>query len=154
LKIERLFEVLHSYMEIKVFDFFAGVEEMKTLGLNSMSLIVDLGPEVEYAFLYLRYLVSTEELIPIAMVIQLKKDRAKDLDLDQLLRLLRSYRGYLYGGLEGIGILIPVDDENLHQIFADVLPKIIETLFGYKVKPIIKSYELSFHQEVYIEEPM
>jgi hypothetical protein len=151
LKIEELIEKLHEYIDIEVFDLFAGVEGMRILGLNSMSLKIDLGPGVE-AFLYLRYLISVEELEPIAITIQLKKDKAKDLELDKVINLLHECGGYLYGGFEEIGMLIPVNNENIHQIFKDVLPKIVESLFGYKVKPLIKGYEVGFYHDIYTEE--
>lgn len=151
LKIEELIEKLHEYIDIEVFDLFAGVEGMRILGLNSMSLKIDLGPGIE-AFLYLRYLISVEELEPIAITIQLKKDKAKDLELNKVINLLHECGGYLYGGFEEIGMLIPVNNENIHQIFKDVLPKIVESLFGYKVKPLIKGYEVGFYYDIHTEE--
>jgi hypothetical protein len=151
LKIEELIEKLHEYIDIEVFDLFVGVEGMRILGLNSMSLKIDLGPGIE-AFLYLRYLISVEELEPIAITIQLKKDKAKDLELNKVINLLHECGGYLYGGFEEIGMLIPVNNENIHQIFKDVLPKIVESLFGYKVKPLIKGYEVGFYYDIHTEE--
>lgn len=148
MRIEKIIEILQEYLvDIDVYDFFAKVEEMKTLGLNFMSLALDLGADIEYSSLYLKYLMSTEELEPVAIVVQLKKDKAKDLNLNQVIQLLHSFGCYLYGSFEGMGFLIPVSNENFSQMFTEVLPKLIEALFGYTIKPRVKWVEAGFHQE-------
>lgn len=140
--------MLTGFLEVNRHDLFAGIEEMKALGFNTINLVLDLGQDVEYAMLSLRYVVSTDELEPIAIVIQPKHDKAKGLNLDKVLRLLYNHGGYIYGGQEGIGFLVPVKEENLLQVLAEVIPKIIEVLLGYNVKPHIVGYTLDFYQEI------
>ncbi len=140
--------MLSEFLKINRHDLFAGIEEMKALGFNTINLVFDLGQDVEYAMLSLRYVVSTDELEPIAIAIQPIHDKARRLILDKVLKLLYSYGGYIYGGQEGIGFLIPVREENLLQVLVEVIPKIIEVLLGYDVKPHIIGYTLDFYQEV------
>lgn len=148
LKIEQLLEVLSGFLDIDKHNLFAGIEEMKILGFNIISLVLDLGQDVEYALLSLKYIISTDELKPIAVAIQPKYEKVRELNLDKVLGLIRSYGGYIYGGQEGIGFLIPVQEENLLQVIAEIVPKIIEVTLGYNVKPRIIGYALDFHQEI------
>lgn len=147
MKIDKLLEVLVEFNIIDRYTIFMCIEGMKALGYNVLNFVIDLGSDIEYSALSLRYM-AIDELEPIAIVIQPKKDRAKDLNLVLVSRILHRYGGYLYGGQEGMGFLIPVQEDNLLQIFNNVMPKIIENLFGYTVKPRIVECTLDFYYDV------
>ncbi|MEM3981019.1 MAG: hypothetical protein QXV06_04370 [Ignisphaera sp.] len=148
MKIKQLLEILSPFLDINKYDLFAGIEEMKVLGFNIINFVLDLGQDVEHALLSLKYTISTDELEPIAVVIQPKYEKIRELNLDKVLRLIYSYGGYIYGGQERIGFLIPIQEENLSQVFLEIMPKIIEVLLGYSIKPRIIGYTLNFYQEI------
>lgn len=136
MKIDELIEVLAEFNTIDRSVIFMCLEEVKTLGYNILNLVIDLGSGIEYSALSIRY-IAVDELEPIAIVIQPRKDIARDLNMDLVLRTLRDYGGYLYGGQEGIGFLIPIQHLNLLQVFSSIVPKVVKNLFGYTAKPRI-----------------
>lgn len=141
MRVEDLVERLEPFVRDRL-ALFMGVEEMKALGYNIINFVLDLGVDVEYAAISFRYLPALDELEPIAVVIQPKKDKLKDLDLQRVLSAVRSYGGYVYGSYEGMGFLIPVNEENLYDMLSNGIANLLSLLFGRYSRPYIIGYTL------------
>uniref|UniRef100_A0A7C2ZPG9 Uncharacterized protein n=1 Tax=Ignisphaera aggregans TaxID=334771 RepID=A0A7C2ZPG9_9CREN len=147
MRIEKLIESLEKLISFDRYELFAAVEEMKSLGFNTLNLLIDLGQDFDYAALSLKYIVSTDELQPIAVVLQVKKDRLASTSLDRVLRTLHKHGGYIYGDQEYVGFLIPVQEESILYVLTEVLPDIAMVLLNYSVSPRIVGYTIDFYQE-------
>lgn len=144
MKVNELIDELIEFIVSK-YEIFIGIEEMKTLGYNIINLLLDLGQDIEYAAVSFRYMVSIDELEPIAVVIHPKKDKTRKLDFDMVLQILRRYGGYIYGSQEDVGFLLPLQEGAVLHVLRNVIPDIIEQIFGYKVKPLIIGYTLDVY---------
>lgn len=122
---------------------FMSIEEAKLLGADVINFILDLGEDVAYSAISFKYIVSLEELIPIAIVIQTANNVLKNVPLSTISRILSNVGGYIYGSSDGIGILIPIESETeLYNRVMEVVPQIIKQLLGIDVKPIITNYSI------------
>lgn len=141
MKIEALVEKLEAFTRDRSI-LIVGVEELKALGYNVINFTLDLGVDVEYAALSLRYELALDELEPIAVVIQPRRDRLEGLRLDGVLAIVRAYGGYIYGSHKGMGLLIPVREENLCDMLSTAIPNLLKALFGRAIRPSIVGYTL------------
>lgn len=146
MNIYKLVEILKDFITDRMM-IFTSIEEMIALGYNMMSLLLDLGPHIEYSALTLRYNIVLDELEPIAIVIHLRRDRVENINLSIILDIIRRYKGYIYGNQKNIGFLIPVDEERLYEVIAHIIPQIVYTLFGSNIKPCIVGYTLDLYNE-------
>ncbi len=122
---------------------FMSIEEAKLLGADLINFILDLGRDIVYSAISFKYIMSLEELIPIAIIIQPADNTLKNIPLSTISRLLSSVGGYIYGSNDSIGILIPIESETeLYNRVVEVVPQIIKQLLGIDVKPIIINYSI------------
>ncbi|MCS7111853.1 MAG: hypothetical protein N3D82_02890 [Ignisphaera sp.] len=119
------------------------VEEARLSGSNIINFTLDLGKEIAYSAISFEYIVSIEELIPIAIVIEPGGDTLKNMPLTTISRILNSVKGYVYGSDNGIGILIPIENEaELYNKVAVLIPQIVKQILGIDVRPIITNYSI------------
>ena len=150
MKPEELTDILHDVIVDRL-TVVTAVEELRTLGYNLVNFLLDLGPAVDYAAISFRYSYLHDELEPIAVVIHPNKSKASSLDLNKVLAVLREIRGFLYSGHDVAGFLIPVyQEEQLREVLVAKVPYIIESLFGYTVKPKIVGYTLELQENSWL----
>lgn len=147
MKVEKLVDVIADFIDDRHYLFMI-VEEMKSLGLNLLNLMLDLGRDIDYASLSFRYVIALDELIPIAIVIHPKKEKIAGVDLEYAISIIRRYGGYIYGSQESIGFLIPVHDDNLYDVLAIAVPNFIRALLGYSVIPRVIGYTAELERDL------
>ncbi len=119
-----------------------GVEEARLLGHNIINYILDLGKDIAYSAISFKYIASTDELVPIAIIIHPTDNIFKDLSINIISRMLNEAKGYIYGSSNDAGILLPINNSfDLYNKIATIIPQIIKQLLNKDVKPMIIGYD-------------
>lgn len=123
---------------------FMSIEEAKTLGARIINYILDLGSGIAYSAISFEYIVSLEELIPIAIVLHPSNNILKELQMNYISKVLNSIGGYIYGSTNDIGILLPIEDNklDLYNKITVVVPSIVKQFLGKDIKPMIIDYSI------------
>lgn len=144
IKIEDIAEILREFISDRYL-VFMGFEEARILGSNIIGFIMDLSDKVSYSAIFFEYIISIDEVYPIAVIIQFAKDIAKNIPLSLVQKVLDRYRGYVYGSGDDMGLLIPIDNEiEIPMIMSIAIPEIMKVLFNYDVRPKIIGYEVVY----------
>ncbi len=138
LKPEELLEELKPILA-KDSIVWLSVEEARVWGFNCIYYTIRVEPHLPGAIAAFEYVTSTEDLIPIAIVVLLPSD----LDLNKLSAMSKEFNIYLFGGGDVQGAIIPLDEYGLRDRIVKSVKRVLEVVKGIKdFEPIIDGYYL------------
>ncbi len=141
MKVEELYEVLKPYLA-RDYIVWLSVEEARQWGMNLIYYTLSVEPVFKLGILAFEYLMVNDELIPIALLLFLPPGKEREISLQKLEEVLKPFEGYVFGGGDEYGILVPVDEERIARIFDEVVPFISRELVGNEIKPLVDGWFL------------
>ncbi|HID80620.1 MAG TPA: hypothetical protein EYP48_02760 [Ignisphaera sp.] len=120
------------------------IEEAKYWGMNCIYYTLTVEPHFTLGIAAFEIIVSYEELIPIAVLLQIPQQKVKELTLDRIAQVVKRFQGYIYGAGDEYGILIPLNEDALQRVFTEYIPQIGRELIGVEVRPKIDGFYLDY----------
>ncbi len=141
MRVEELFEKLSKFV-VKDSIVWLSIEEARYWGLNRIYYTLAVEPELRLGVVAFDYVVSIDEVIPIALALEFNPEDASRIPLDKVTRAVREVGGYIYSYENTFGVVIPVNEWDVEEVLGVKGPKIIKEILGIDKKLIIDGYFL------------
>lgn len=143
MKVDEVFKELENvFIDRSI--LWLSIEEAKYWGMNCIYYTLTVEPYFTLGIAAFEIIVSYEELIPIAVLLQIPQQKVRELTLDRITQVVKRFQGYIYGAGDEYGILIPLDEDVLQRVFTDYIPQISRELIGIEIKPRIDGFYLDY----------
>ncbi len=144
MKPEEVVELLKDVVEDRRLIFMA-IEELRVLGHNVVHFISSKEDEELVIYITFMYRQLDDELAPIAVTIEFHGHLTKKTQFALILDFVKNLNGFVFGGGESSGILIPISTgTELKILVKDLLPGFLSKVLGKEIRFSINRYELEY----------